>query len=405
MRWAFKKHILGLALIGAASAVLLLSDVNRRATGTREMLHVAILQFASSPLMEAGVSGMRLGLADSGLREGESVEIQIYNAEGDFPTADIIASELVSGQFDLVLTSGTPAMQAVANANKAGKTIHVFGLVADPFRSGVGLSRDDPLDHPPYFVGVGSLLPMAPVIELARELYPNLEAIGLVWNPAESNSEIFTREARRICGELGIELFETTVDNSEGVFEAATSVAARGAQALLISGDNTVASAANSVLSSAKAAHIPAFSILTGNAERGALFELGTDFEEVGRLTGALAGRILQGTDPAAIPITNVVPEQLTLNLTALADLKEPWRIPETVRERADVVIDETGKRSTKAKPSASQDRNAPLSKKWKVKIFSYVDAPAVEETVQGVYDGFEEAALVRAGAITTGSS
>ena len=125
---SFKKLILGLALIGATSAVLMLSDVNRR-SGTRDMLHVAILQFASSPLMEAGVSGMRLGLAGSGLREGESVEIRIYNAEGDFPTANTIASELVSGQFDLVLTSGTPAMQAVANANRAGKTIHVFGLV------------------------------------------------------------------------------------------------------------------------------------------------------------------------------------------------------------------------------------------------------------------------------------
>ena len=391
----FKKLSLGLALIGATSALLLLSDVNRWSAEPNETVRVAVLQFASSPLMEDGVSGMRSGLAENGLREGQDIEIQIYNAEGDIPTANTIASELVSGRFDLVLTSGTPAMQAVANANQGGKTIHVFGLVADPFGSGVGLKRDDPLDHPAHFVGIGSLLPMAPVIELARELYPGLKAIGLVWNPAESNSEIFTLEARRVCSELGIELLEATVDNSAGVFEAATALAARGAGALLISGDNTVASAPNSILSAAKSARIPAFSILTGNVKLGALFELGANFLEVGRLTGALAARILRGTDPAAIPVANIVPQMLSVNLTALAGLRDPWKIPQNVLDRADVVIDEKGIHERRAAQSESSATPAPLAKKWKVKIFSFVEAPAVEETMDGVFKGFEEAALV----------
>ena len=115
-----------------------------------------------------------------------------------------------------------------------------------------------------------------------------------------------------------------TVDNSAGVFEAASSLAARGADALLISGDNTVASAPNSILSAAKPAHIPVFSILAGNVKLGALFELGANYLEVGRLTGALAARILQGADPAAIPVTNIVPQMMSLNLTALAGLRDP---------------------------------------------------------------------------------
>ena len=391
-----KKLSLGLALLGATSAVLLLSDANRRSAKPSDIFRVAVLQFASSPVMEDGVSGMRRGLTESGLLEGRDVEIQIYNSEGDIPTANTIAAQLVSGQFDLVLTSGTPAMQAVANANRDGKTIHVFGLVADPFRSGVGLKRDDPLDHPAHFVGIGSLLPIVPGIELARELYPDLKAIGLVWNPAESNSEILTLEARRLCSEMGIGLLEATVDNSAGVFEAASSLAARGADALLISGDNTVASAPNSILSAAKATRIPVFSILAGNVKLGALFELGTNYLEVGRLTGALAARILQGADPAAIPVVNIVPQMFSVNVTALEGLRDPWRIPQEVLDRADVVIDEKGVHERKAAQSESSTSPAPLAKKWKVKVFSYVEAPAVEETVEGVFHGFEEAALVR---------
>ena len=150
------------------------------------------------------------------------------------PTANAIASEVTSGQFDLILTSGTPAMQAVANANRLGKTTHVFGLVADPFGAGVGISRENPLDHPAHLVGIGSFIPVLPAFELARQMFPKLKTVGEVWNPAESNSEAFTLKARKICTDLGIELLEANVDNTAGVFEAASSLVARGAEALWI---------------------------------------------------------------------------------------------------------------------------------------------------------------------------
>ena len=305
-----KRLSLGLLFIGGTSAILLLSDVERRTTD-RSRVEVAILQFATSPLMDAGVKGMRDALNDSGFSKAETLALRLYNSQGDMPTANAIASEITSGQFDLILTSGTPAMQAVANANRLGKTTHVFGLVADPFGAGVGISRENPLDHPAHMIGIGSFIPVRPAFELARQMFPNLKTVGEVWNPAESNSEAFTREARKICADLGIELLEANVDNSAGVFEAASSLVARGVEALWIGGDNTVASAADSVVAAARAGHIPVFSILTGNAEQGALFESGADFYEVGRQTGELAARILEGADPATIPVVNSVPATL----------------------------------------------------------------------------------------------
>ncbi|MFB3137342.1 MAG: ABC transporter substrate binding protein, partial [Nitrospirales bacterium] len=162
-----KRLSLGLLLIGGTSAILLLSDVDRR-TSDSSRVEVAILQFATSPLMEEGVRGMREAL-NAGFLKSKTLALQLYNAEGDMPTANAIASEITSGQFDLILTSGTPAMQAVANANRLGKTTHVFGLVADPAGAGVGISRENPLDHPPHLVGIGSFIPVRPAFELARE--------------------------------------------------------------------------------------------------------------------------------------------------------------------------------------------------------------------------------------------
>ena len=333
-----RRLALGLVLIALASAVLLASDWSPERDA--KLPRIAILQYASSGLMDEGVRGIGDALAKAGYVDDRRAEIRSYNAEGDMPTANAIAAEIVGGGFDLVITTGTPALQAVANANHDGATIHVFGVVADPAGAGVGIGRDDPLDHPPHLVGIGSFIPVEPVFRLARELYPGLSVVGEVWNPAESNSEALTLAARQVCAALGIELLEAHVDNSAGVREAAQSLVARGAEALWLGGDNTVAVAASSIVDAARSGGIPAFSILSGVARQGALFELGVDFHQIGEQTGALAVRILEGADPATLPVTNQIPQRLEVNRAALVGLRDPWRLPEDVLSRADAVLD-----------------------------------------------------------------
>ena len=66
-----------------------------------------------------------------------------------------IAKEMAGGGYDLLMTISTVSLQAVANANKAGGTKHVFALVSDPSIAGVGVSKADPLDHPAHLAGFG----------------------------------------------------------------------------------------------------------------------------------------------------------------------------------------------------------------------------------------------------------
>ena len=93
-----KRLSLGLLLIGGTSAILLLSDVQRRTSDTSRV-EVAILQFATSPLMDAGVKGMREALNDSGFSSAETIALRLYNAEGDTclrPTPSPVRSRAVS---------------------------------------------------------------------------------------------------------------------------------------------------------------------------------------------------------------------------------------------------------------------------------------------------------------------
>jgi ABC-type uncharacterized transport system substrate-binding protein len=360
--------------------------------GASRIARVAIVQHASTPFLDDGVRGVLDGLAESGFRDKESIAVTTYNAHGDLTTANSIAQQVTGGGYDIVVTSSTPSMQAVANANREGRVLHVFTLVADPFSAGVGLDRANPMRHPPRMVGYGTFLPVADALRLARKALPSLSRVGIAWNPAESNSEAFTKKARETCSAMGVTLLEANVDSTAAITEAIRSLASRGAQALFVAGDNTMASAMGTVISTTKALHIPVFTILPGAPDRGTLFDVGLDFHELGRISGLLIARLLRGADPASIPIRDVqdeVPRQIIVNARALAGLNEQWRLPDDVRAAATVLVDDAGVHRRTVRSSA------PLGKKWKVELVQFNSVVDVEESQAGVVDGFKEAGLV----------
>ena len=131
----FKRLALGISLIVLTSGVLLLSDLGQT-PARRSIARIAILQHVSSPVLDDGITGMIQGLAEHGFTKGTTAVIDRYNAEADMAVGNAIARQIVSGDYDLVMTSSTPSMQAVANANRDGQVLHVFGVVADPFSAG-----------------------------------------------------------------------------------------------------------------------------------------------------------------------------------------------------------------------------------------------------------------------------
>lgn len=382
---------LSVLLIVATSSLLLFSDLSGRQV-TKPMARVAILQHASQAILDEGVDGMLAALRENGFVEGSNISIQRFNAQNDLPTANAIAKQLVSGEYDLVLTASTLSMQTVANANQSTRVPHVFTLVADPYRAGVGVTDDTPKGHPAYMTGVGCFLPVDSALRLAQQMLPGLKRVGLPWNAAESNSESFTRAARAAAKELGLELLEANVENSSAVLEAASSLVARGAQALFVTGDVTVLVATDSVVAAARKGGIPVFTLIPPSVERGSLLDVGANFHQIGHRSGMLAVQILNGKDPATLGVVNYVPERVAVNTTALAGLRERWRIPDEVMERADIIVDETGThRKTAAAPAA-----ATVTKKWNIHLIELNNVLDVEDGERGILDGLAEQGLVK---------
>lgn len=385
-----KRLFLGILLIALASAILLFADLGRRARGSGKVSRIAIIQHASTPVLDEGIEGLLAGLAERGFRDGENLAIQRFNAQGDMPTGVAIARQATAGDYDLVITSSTPSMQAVANNNREGKVRHLFFLVADPFASGIGLDRADPATHPAHIVGQGVMAPVEGSFRIAKESLPSLKTVGVAWNPSESNSLVFTTKAREAAKTLGLTLLEANVDTTSAVGEAISSLISRGAQAIWIGGDNTVIAGVGIVVSTARRAGVPVFTILPGKPDRGTLFDIGPDFFEAGRQAAFLTADVLEGADMAAIPIRDVmdlVPAFLAVNKVALKGLQDRWAFADDTLKRATVTVDEAGVHG--------ESRAVKPGKKWRISFVEYNNTPDVEESEAGVLDGLKAAGLV----------
>ena len=397
MTGALRRLSLGFILMAAAAAVLLLSDLGSRVStapkaNAGRVMRVAMLQHASQAILDQGREGMIAGLKEKGWEQGRNLELKLYNAEGDNAVSQTIAKEMAGGGYDLLMTISTVSLQAVANANKVGGTKHVFALVSDPSIAGVGVSNANPLDHPAHLAGFGTMQPIAEAFKAAREMNPALAKVGVVWNAAEANSEAQVKLARTVCAELGIELMESTVDNSSGVAEAAGALVARGADALWMGGDVTVMTAADSLIATTKKGRIPVFTVIPPNVKKGSLFDLGADYPEVGRLAGNLAGEILSGRSPATVPITNVMPEMLALNEQSTQDLKATWKITDAMRQRAQLIMDAKGVEQKRANANAAPN---PSGKKWKIAIVNYIESGPSDDTMAGMKEAWKRSKLV----------
>ena len=389
--WILRHFGPGLGAIALAAAVLLLSDLPKAAK-TEKTFKVAMLQMASQPVMDEGANGVISGLEKAGFAQGGSLVLSRFNAEGDMATANSMANELVSGRYDLVITLSTSCLQAVGNANRRGSVRHVFGLVSDPTVAGVGIEKE-PLAHPAHMVGIGTMPPAGKSFQIAREMNPKLKRVGVVWNPAEVNSEIATKVARETCKQLGIELIEANAENASAVKEAVASVVARDVDALWIGGDVTVLAAVDVVLQAARQAKIPVFTCIPGNAAKGAIFDVGANYGEVGLLVGSMASKVLNGEEIKQIPWETAIPPKLFINTTATKDLNDTWTIPQSLLDQADSIIDESGERKREvAAPPQASNASTPMRN---LCLLSYINSSDVEDAERGLKEGLKEAGLL----------
>ncbi|WP_408954409.1 ABC transporter substrate-binding protein [Natroniella sp. ANB-PHB2] len=323
-------------VVGLVGLVLVLMVVGCSQEVTNDIdgeLEVGIIQIVEHPALDASREGFIEYLNENGYREGEEIVYDYQNAQGDMSNAQTIANQFVNNQVDMILAIATPTSQAVANATTEIPTL--ITAVTDPQEAGLVKDLEQPGTN---VTGTSDLTPVQDQLELLKEISPEVKDVGILYNAGETNSVVQAEIAREVTKELGLNLVEATVSESSDVLQATESLIGR-VDALYAPTDNTVASAVQAIVRVANQENLPFIVGEKGMVEGGALATTGIDYYKLGRQTGEMAIEVIEGADPAQMPIEYLEETELIINQEAVENINID--IPQEIINQAVEILNE----------------------------------------------------------------
>ena len=278
-----------------------------------EPVKVGILQHMDHPslnqIYETIVEELQ-PLVDEG-----KVEILYQNASGDTTILPTVVQELITEGADILVPIATPTAQATAAATD--EIPIVFSAVSNPVEAGLVTALDQTDGN---ITGVSNSIPVEDILNLALELTPDIHTIGMVYNTSEINSVTGIENAKAYCSAHGLEYKEATVTGTADVQQAAASLVG-SVDAFFTPNDNTVASAMAVYLQVANEAGIPIYVGADSMVIDGGLATVGIDYTVLGRQTGQMVERLINGETIAENPVEQIAEYARMINVNTAGQL------------------------------------------------------------------------------------
>jgi len=306
--------------------VLFLCGCSDHSNGIR----ISINQFVFHPNLEATYKGFKDVVDQWALKKRMTVEYRLQNANGDISLAMQIARQQAAEKPSLILALATPSAQATQKAT--GNIPIIFGAITDPVAAGLVKSYENPGGN---ISGSSDQWPYQEQFELIKQLRPRAKTVGILLNPGESNTISSLKLIDAALEKTGLAKIEAPVTNTAEIYQAASSLVGR-CDVFYAPADNTVLSGLDAFVKVAEISKIPLFVGDEGSISKGGCATYGMDYYELGKATGEIAIKVLEGVPVGTIPVATGKGSRLIINLDAAK--RQGLEIPQELVKGAKLV-------------------------------------------------------------------
>ena len=296
---------------------------------------VGFLASASPDQVQNQLRAFHQGLSETGYVEGRNVAIEYRSSGGQNDRWPALAADLVRRQVAVIALGGLLAALA---AKAATTTIPiVFQMGVDPVAAGLVASLSRPGGN---ITGVSNLgMELGPKrLELLREMVPTATVFALLVNPANPNTETFTKEMQAAARVLGVQLHVLQTSSERDIDSVFARLVELRAGALVISTDGLFLRLREQLGALSVRHAVPTIFQFPEFATAGGLMSYGGSQTDTYRVVGVYTGRILKGAKPADLPVQQATKVELIINLKTAKALG--LAIPLPLLGRADEVIE-----------------------------------------------------------------
>ncbi|MBQ8549991.1 MAG: ABC transporter substrate-binding protein [Clostridia bacterium] len=249
---------------------------------------VGICQLVTHDALDAATKGFKDALVEE-LGE-DNVEFIEQNAANNTDTCVTIVNDFVAKKVDLIMANATPALQAAYNATEEipilGTSVTEYGvaLKIDNFKGVVGSNVS----------GTSDLAPLTEQAQMIIDLVPDAKTVGLLYSSGEANSAYQVKVVKEYLEGKGLTVKDFKFADSSDVAQVAEAAAA-ACDALYIPTDNTAASCAATINNVVSPKKVPIIAGEAGICKGCGIATLSISYEQLGRVTGEMAAKILKG--------------------------------------------------------------------------------------------------------------
>lgn len=266
-------------------------------TGTSARYRIGLVQMMEHTSLDEIRAAIEAEL-DARLGAG-NYTYDYQNGQNDPTTMMNICQKFVADDVDIIIAIATSAAQSAATVAEGTDIPVVFSAVTDPVAAQLVADLEAPGGN---VTGTSDAIPVSDIFDLAQELTPDIQTVGVLYCTGEPNSAAVVADARAELEARGLTFVESAVTASAEVQTAAQNLLSQ-CDALFVPIDNTVAGAISVVADEAIQAGKPLYVAADSMVRDGGLASVGVNYTNLGTQTADMALRILEGEDPAAMPV------------------------------------------------------------------------------------------------------
>lgn len=300
------------------------------ASSDGKVVNIGISQFASHPALDSAREGFIEALDSKGLKEGENLNVELQNAEGDIATAQLIATSFTSNKKDLIFAIATPAAQVAFNTTKDIPIITT--AVTDAVEAGLVESKEKSGTN---VAGTSDAVPIHKQVELIKAIVKDVKTIGVLYNTSEVNSEIQVNALKEVAKENNIEVIAKGVTSVNDISQGLDAILG-SIDVLYTPADNMIASSMAIIASRAVEEKVPVVGAEEAHVKGGALITEGINYKKLGFEAGLMAVEVLDGKDIKELSVKTSDETELVINEDTLEKLG--ITIDEEIMKRATLV-------------------------------------------------------------------
>ena len=258
---------------------------------------IGVIQYATHPSLDNCYNGFKAGLEEAGLKDGSNITIDFQNAQGDNANGDLIAKNMVTKKYDLIMGIATPAAMSAYSAAKSTDIPVVFTAVSDAVAAGIVKTNEKPGVN---CTGSSDVLPLEQQMKMIRAFLPNAKKIGILYTTSEPNSVSQLAQFKALAPKYNFEIVDVGVTSAAEVAAAAATAVSKGVDCINNFTDNNVVDNLSTVLQATNGAKIPVFGSEEEQVKNGCLASQSIDYVALGKETGKMAAKILKGEAKAS---------------------------------------------------------------------------------------------------------